>query len=313
MPAPTFSPVAIIDIGSNSIKCLVASPGPDHRVQALYTRTIECRISAGISRDQPRLSAASITAGVAAIQQLLRDIEHYAPQHIEMVATSAVRDAGNRAEFVQAVLTATRVTPRILSGEEEATYIARGIACDPALDGTLNLTVFDIGGGSMEAITLEDGSLTQAISMPLGAVRMTEKHFPHPEQPISTEAVEALQRAAIATLEKNLAPLPATGLVAGTGGGFTVARMMLGARTGKNLEQSSPELKVQELQHLLELLAALPLSERKQIPGLPPERADILPAALATILALARYAEIRSFTHSFYNLRYGLAQELLSR
>ena len=141
MPEPT---VAVIDIGSNSIKSLVAARRAGGALEALHARTIDARISAGISRAAPVLSAEGMARGVAAIGELLAETAAYAPGRTVLVATSAVRDARNREEFRDLVRTATGQEIRILSGDEESmNLIGRGLTQDPALAGLLNFYVFD--------------------------------------------------------------------------------------------------------------------------------------------------------------------------
>src|SRR5882672_7268810 len=98
MSTPTL---AVVDIGSNSIKILVASPGspgnPELRV--LFQETLETRISGGLGQDQSKLGEAGMDAGVRAITRLFELAAPHAPTHRKIVATSAVRDAQNRAEF----------------------------------------------------------------------------------------------------------------------------------------------------------------------------------------------------------------------
>ena len=88
-------------------------------------------------------------------------------------------------------------------------------------------------------------------------------------------------------------------------------RAILGARAGVPLEKVPPVIPVDRLRELLGDLGAMPLAHRRGVPGLPPARADVFPAALATLAAIAELGGWASFTHSFYNLRYGLAADLL--
>ena len=110
--------VAVIDIGSNSIKVLVAARGPDGTVQQLKSKTIDARISAGISREKPELSEEGIAHGLAAIRELLAGAAPFSPARIVLVATSAVRDAANGGDFRARVKAATGHDIRILSGDE---------------------------------------------------------------------------------------------------------------------------------------------------------------------------------------------------
>ena len=91
-----------------------------------------------------------------------------------------------------------------------------------------------------------------------------------------------------------------------------LVRAIHAARTGQKIEEVSTLITLQHLRELLDTLAPLPLEQRKQVPGMPAARADIFPTALATILAVAETGALTAFHHSFYNLRYGLAVELLA-
>jgi exopolyphosphatase/guanosine-5'-triphosphate,3'-diphosphate pyrophosphatase len=151
MPAPVL---AVIDIGSNSIKLLVATPGPNVglELRVLFQKTLETRISGGLGNDKSKLSESGIAAGVGAIKQLLDLAQPFAPTIYRIVATSAVRDAQNCADFAARVQTVTSTPIEILSGEDEALLIARGIQTDSALKGVKEFCIADLGGGSLECI-----------------------------------------------------------------------------------------------------------------------------------------------------------------
>jgi exopolyphosphatase / guanosine-5'-triphosphate,3'-diphosphate pyrophosphatase len=305
--------VAVIDIGSNSIKLLVAERGPDRRPAARLSRTIEARISAGISQARPRLSAPGMARGLAAVRALLADAAALAPPRIVLVATSAVRDAANGPAFRRRVRAATGHTIRILTGEEEANLIGRGLTCDPALARLQNFYVFDLGGGSLECLAFRRRRVAREVSLPLGCVRLTEKFVPHPGRPFPAAA----RRRIAAHVGQTLAAsrfafsLPAGAVAVATGGTVTTVRAILAARAGRTLEQTGTRVTTAELRSMLAGLGQLSLAQRKKIPGLPPARADVFPAALATLIAVADLGRIHAFRHSLYNLRWGLADEQL--
>jgi exopolyphosphatase/guanosine-5'-triphosphate,3'-diphosphate pyrophosphatase len=322
------SPVAIIDIGSNSIKLLVAARGRGGRPEMLLSRTIEARISAGISRARPRLSAAGMARGLAAVRELLAAAAPLAPQGTVLVATSAVRDASNGQEFRRRVLAETGHTIRILTGKEEANLIGRGLTCDPALAGLQNFYVFDLGGGSLECVAFRRRRVVQAVSLPLGCVRLTEKFVPRPNRPFPATARRQIADHVRQTLSETGAQrspksvsssrsgfvfsLPAGATAVGTGGTVTTVRAILAARRGKPLERISTRVTVAELRRMLARTGGLPLANRKRIPGLPPARADVFPAALATLIAVAEAGRLPTLRHSLYNLRWGLAAQELN-
>lgn len=307
--------IAVIDIGSNSIKVLVASRAPDGRVTALATRTIDARISAGIGHAPPRLTPEGMARGLDAIRTLLAEAAPFAPTATVLVATSAVRDAQNGADFRELVRAATGQTIRILTGDEEANLIGRGLTCDPALAALRDFYVLDLGGGSLECLAFHDRHIQQAASLQLGCVRLTEKFVPDPARPLAGDATKRITAHIRDVLTKsNFAfSFSPAAVAVGTGGTLTTVRTIAAAKAGPALEQTSTSITVTQLRELLASLGALPLAERKKIPGLPPARADVFPAALVTLITLAEIGGFDAYRHSLFNLRYGLADEALAR
>ncbi|HBR93222.1 MAG TPA: phosphatase [Opitutae bacterium] len=305
--------VAVIDVGSNSIKLLVARVGATPlSLETLFSETIETRISAGISRELPSLTDEAIQAGAQTISELQGMAQSYQPSQTAIVATSAVRDAINGDAFVQAVYQATGLQIRILSGTEEATYIGHGLNCDPAVAGVPRFIQSDIGGGSLELIRFEHGQIQQAISLQLGAVRLSEQFIKDKEAPLSAEIEQAIRQHVIEQLTRSGFDFQPHELpLIATGGAYTVSRAVLAAQSNCNIEQSPPQLERSTLNQLKKQLAPLTLHQRLSIPHLPAARADIIPTALITIDALLEVAGRSSLTHSFYNLRYGIAANLL--
>ena len=307
------APVAIVDIGSNSIKVLVARRAADGRIEQLLNKTLDCRISAGISAATPRLAEDGMQRGLVAIRELLALAAPYFPARIQLVATSAVRDAANGDDFRARVLADTGHPIRILAGEEEADLIGLGLTSDPALAALRDFHVFDLGGGSLECLTFRDRRISQSLSLRLGCVRMTEKFFADPAAPLDLD--NCLGLALYVKQELRRAgfrfDLPAPPQVVFTGGTVTTIRIIKGARHGVELADTPATVSVATVQDLLEELAPLSLAERQAIPGMPAARADVFPAALITVLAVAESARAERFHHSLHNLRWGVATELL--
>ncbi len=302
--------LAVIDIGSNSIKLLVAAPGPQTgpKIKVLFQTTLETRISGGLGQSKSALSETGIAAGVNAIKQLLEMARAYAPTDYRLVATSAVRDAQNRADFAARVETATGVLLEILRGEDEALLIARGIQTDPALNGVKEFCVADLGGGSLECIRYTDGKIAQAVSLQLGAVRLTEKFVPDTRGPFPDSARAAVAFESAQALRASGFQFIPRGRLVGTGGAFAVARAILAHRKGFIPVETWPaEMTRAELAALLDEIAPMDASARACIPKLTPERADIMPAALTTVLVLLDQARADCVLHSFHNLRFGVA------
>lgn len=305
-------PVAVIDVGSNSIKLLVAGVRGDGSLDTQFVETIETRISEGISRELPFLKKEAMLCGIETIVELLRLARKYKPREIAIVATSAVRDAINGMDFIDAVEATTGIEMRVLSGTEEAIYIGKGLRCDPAVADSNDFIQMDIGGGSLELIRIRDSEIAQAISLRLGAVRISERFIADMQGPISRHeeiAIHAFVTAELTQSRFNFTPCSLPLIV--TGGAFAVSRAVLAAQAGSTLDAFNPTLQFADLDALKTRLCTLSLHERLAVPHLPASRADIIPAALIIILAVLKHAGRQEITHSQYNLRYGIAAELL--
>ncbi|EIP97719.1 exopolyphosphatase [Opitutaceae bacterium TAV1] len=307
-----YSAAAVIDIGSNSIKILVATRLADGSVSALRHHTIDSRISAGINQAAPRLGEPGMEAGLAAIQELLALAAGYEPAYIALVATSAIRDAVNGAEFCERVFRATGHRIRILSGEEEANLIGRGLTSDHELAGLRDFQVFDLGGGSLECLRFRDRRIERAISLRLGCVRLTERFIADPRAPLSPAeagAIAAHVRAEVTTAFPDLATPGFDAIFAG--GSVATIRAIRGIRDGVPLVNTTATVTATEMRALLARLAPMTLAECQRVPGLPPPRADVFRTALVTLVTLAECAGVETVYHTFNNLRWGVADELL--
>jgi exopolyphosphatase/guanosine-5'-triphosphate,3'-diphosphate pyrophosphatase len=306
--------VAVIDVGSNSIKLLVADPGSDGVPIEVSSRTLESRISRGIGSERPSLSPEGITRGLDAIRSLAIEAHDLGALRTEVVATSAVRDAANGADFVARVRDGAGLAVRILSGDEEANLIGRGLTTDPGLRSLADFRVFDLGGGSLECLSFTDRKVDRAVSLRLGCVRLTERFVAPGGGPLL--ATEASSIGAHVRRELAASGFPACtvpgGDVIGTGGTLTTVRAMVAAAHSVRISEANPRIDLELLRQTLDRVGSLDLEKRKVVPGLAASRADVFPTALVTLLALADACGIGAFRHSFRNLRWGVASELLS-
>jgi exopolyphosphatase/guanosine-5'-triphosphate,3'-diphosphate pyrophosphatase len=307
--------VAVIDVGSNSIKVLVAESSANGSLLNIASRTIDARISRGIACAHPTLGEEGMAAGLKAIRSLHKEAVSLGAQRIRIVGTSAVRDAANGADFRRRVAEATGCELQILGGDDEARLIGRGLRSDPALSDLCDFYVFDLGGGSMECLSFAASQPRQELSLQLGCVRLTEAFVTAPSAPLPSSERQAIFAHVLDTLSRSgfRFDLPGAPAVF-TGGSMTTARAVFAKAAGLGLEHSPSVLEVERLSALADRICSLSLEERKRgFPGLAAERADVFPAALVTILAVARAAGVARFRHSLHNLRYGLAAELLDK
>ncbi len=311
MSAPA---VAVIDIGSNTIKVLVARRTDDGALLTEHFHSLDARISAGISHARPELGRDGMDRGLAAIRELLAGVSRFQPVKTLLVATSAVRDAGNGEVFRAAVKSATGHDIRLLTGEEEAHYIGAGLTCDADLRDLQDFYVFDLGGGSLECLSFRQRRVQKALSLQLGCVRLTERLFGDASTALPADAAARVRMECDQGLDAAgfRFDLPAEAVAVGTGGTLTVARAIAAHRAGV-AGLGSSLLPVSEIEGQFALLSRQTLAERRTCPGLPAARADVYPTALATYLAIAQRGHFPAFRHSLYNLRYGLAQEQLAK
>lgn len=307
------APVAVIDIGSNSIKLLVARRDRDGGIVKVMHAVEETRIGTGVSGSPPRLLDTAMERAIASIKLLLCQAAPFQPRDVRIVATSAVRDAANQDEFSARLFDATTLVLEVLSGAEEARLIGRGIACDRSVPVESTFYLFDLGGGSLEMLAFRDGAVEHLASLQLGCVRMTELCIPHPQYPISDDALQAVGRHVRGAIvdSRFLFDLPDGTPAVVTGGTATTFRAAQAGASNTSLEASAPTLNVVDLEAFAFRLARLPVEARAEIPGIPRARADVLPAALITLREVAQFARVDRLQHSFFNLRYGLAIEML--
>ncbi|PWU05546.1 MAG: hypothetical protein C5B43_03160 [Verrucomicrobia bacterium] len=287
--------VAIIDIGTNSIKLLVAN-----QERTLLDTIRGSRIGEGIAQKKFIISKPIIERNIQAIHELLNEAEAFKPDHVIITGTSAVRDAENSKEFCQEVKKATGYDVRVLSGEEEATIIAKGVATDPNVEAFNEFCHFDLGGGSLECIHYQNQPESRVLfaeSYPLGIVRLTEKFITNPAIKIPQKELLRVQD----FIEEELPNFPIKNLpLVATGGGLS---------TTKNILKTGPILHLNDLEDLLNILSNITVEERIAVYQIPTFRADVMPTALMIIITLAKKANAKSIIHSSFNLRYGLAEE----
>lgn len=312
MNIPFGTRAAALDIGSNTLKMLVVEKTPDG-LKAIAQRTSETRISQGISKATPELSEESMVRAVKVVGELYREMQEHNPAFTRIVATSAVRDASNRSEFQARILAETGHAVDVISGEEEATLIGRGVLTDQALGNQKEIMIFDMGGGSVECIYLKNRQIQVAKSLPLGGVRLLEHHVTN-----STLALtESEKQSVIDSVHKQVAGLdieledPSKALVVGAGGTYVACRAILANRHGNSLEDSSPYLTLNDLQSIFDEASSYNLEERLRMPKLPPNRADVFPVTLLALITLGRWAGVSQFYHCYHSLRYGVADILL--
>lgn len=298
------SRIAAIDIGSNSVRQIVA----DVTGEGVITVVDEMKAA-------PRLGADLESTGVLGTQAMQRAAEaigrmatlarQLGAHRIDAVATSAVRDASNADEFVARVRQEAGLQIRIIDGADEArlSYLSALAHFDLGVGRTV---VMDIGGGSLELALAADGVLDNLVSLPFGALRLTERYL---SGGATRKNMMRLRSDVRDGLREVLPRRDWRGAqLIGSGGTFTNLAGMHLARRGmlsaRNVHATSvPRV---DVEHILDVLSAMTADERRGTAGLNPERADIIVAGLAVAAEVLARLEARDVAVSRYGIREGL-------
>jgi exopolyphosphatase / guanosine-5'-triphosphate,3'-diphosphate pyrophosphatase len=298
--------LAAIDIGTNTIKLLVAAVDAGGIV-ALHENSQTTRLGEGVAQTK-RLAPAAIERTVAGLAAFAGKAREMGAEKILAVATSGAREGKNTGQFLARVAETAGLKVEIISGEREAELIFAGVCTDPGLRGQ-RLLVMDVGGGSAEIIAGQGGRIERRESVPAGAVRLTERFLRG--DPISRSELDALFQHGRELLRPVLEQSsPECRVMVGTGGTVTTAAAVDQSLTEFSIEKVNRySLTRQRLAEMLERLRVMPLAERQRVPGLPPKRADIIVAGLAMYVEAMELASLGELTVSTRGLRFGLVAE----
>lgn len=305
-----IGPLATVDLGTNTVRLLVVAPDGSawrtlHQTQRV-TRLGEGQGDTGRLRPEPMRRTAATVAEFARAARAL------GAARVRIVATSAVREAANREEFVARLEREAGERVEVVSGEEEARLTLKGVTSGlPGLDRSFVL--FDIGGGSTEFVLARGGLPAGAVSLRLGVVALQEEwgepgpvrgeHFArllrHVEQRLAAEVPEAIAAA------------PAALLVGTAGTVTTLAALELGLAAYDPAAVHGHRLYRAAVERQLARLGALDVRARGLLPCLEPGRADVIIPGIAICLAAMARCGRESLVVSDRGLREGILAELL--
>ncbi len=283
--------VAVIGIGSNSVRMLVAEVD-GHDLRRLRRDRAGTRLFAGLDGGR-NLSREAMESSCAAVKRMADSAREEGVDALHLFATSATRDAANQADFSALLKGETGLDLEICSGDTEAALSFFG-----ATDGG-DSGVLDIGGGSTEVIVGNGMDVRCGFSCQMGAVRLANR------LPIRDHGdLPAVQQVAADILEEALQRHPALSLPGtwrGTGGTFTtLAAILKGIRWTDRTYMHGTVLTKEFIQRIARDLADMPLEERLQLPGLQPHRADIVVHGICILLACMERLSIGAITVSEY-------------
>jgi len=305
--APGHRRVAAIDIGSNSIRQIVADVSADGAIQVVDEMKAAPRLAAGLSTTGA-LSDTSVHAALEAVERMATLARQLGAERIDAVATSAVREASNASAFLGEIQRRTGLRIRVLDGDEEARLSFRSAVAHFDM-GVGRTVVLDIGGGSLELALSAEGVIERLGSYPFGAIRLTEDYL---QGGVTRKAVRKLRRAVRGGVREALPRRDWRGAqLIGSGGTFTNLAGIHLARQGIITAQSvhGAHIPGADLEHILATLVDMTPEERRATPGLNPERADIIVAGIAVAAEVVRRIEARELVVSRYGIREGLLLE----
>jgi len=301
--------VAAIDIGTNTVLLLVAErPRGGAELVAVEERATITRLGEGVDKTRV-LAPAAIARTNAALDAFAFIVERLGVERIDVVGTSAMRDAGGGEAVREHVRARFGVEARTISGDEEARLTFAGARSGLAgVPAGAAVRVFDIGGGSTEIVFGAGDTIAFARSFDVGSVRLTERHVRN-DPPTAAElaALREDARAAFATLSAFASEHPPIG-IAGTM--TTLAAVALGMETYDGARVHGLKLKTSDLEQVVRGLERKPLLERSRVPGLEPKRADVIVAGGHIALAYLEAAGASEVIVSDRGVRWGLAERL---
>ena len=297
--------IGVIDVGSNTARFVAFEGAASGTVRAFYETKESPRLGLGTDPDG-RLSPEAIERGVAAVQRFSLTVHSLGLSRTIAVATSAVRDAPNGAEFVRQVERSTGIALRIISGAEEARYAYLGVASAWELDNDL---VCDLGGGSLQLAEVQSGRLRNSVSVPLGALRLAQRFLDH--DPPKRREIDDLREYARETLNSVLDAFGGRNYrVFGIGGTVrALARAAIEFREYPIQRVHGYPLWDHDLEALAELLGEMPAPKRRAVPGIGADRADVVLAGLVVFEELIRATGADRIHVAGTGIREGLALE----
>jgi exopolyphosphatase/guanosine-5'-triphosphate,3'-diphosphate pyrophosphatase len=299
--------VAVVDIGTNSTRLLIADVHDGRVTQELERISTITRLGAGVDADGS-LADDAMQRVYTTLDDYKRLIDEHRAEKAIAVLTSAVRDAANGHEFADTVKQRYGLEPHILTGDEEAGLTFLGATSERDPDDPTPMLVFDIGGGSTELVIGTGREMTFHVSTQTGVVRLTERHI-HTDPP-TNEELAALTNDAREILTAGVPEdlRRAVDRAIGVAGTAT----SLGA-IAQRLEPYDPAkvhgyvIGREECERILEQLASVPLEQRREVPGLHPDRAPTIIAGVIILLEILKLFDLDEVEISEHDILRGAA------
>ena len=303
---------AAIDIGSNSVRLLVAETAAGSPPRPLAEERQVMRIGEGVFLDG-RISSEAMENTCALLSTMAATYQKLDVLAVRAVATSAVRDASNQQEFIQRASAAVGAPVEVISGQEEARLIHVGVQARWPHPGK-RILIIDVGGGSAEFILGEDQQMTAAFSKPLGAVRLTEAFLKHdPPQPLELHQMEEFIEEKLASPLRRLGSLSFDRAICTSASAAAV--VSAANRVSRQSREAADRMRASSAQvrQVYRQLAARDLAARRKTPGIGPRRAEIIVAGAAVFAHAVQDLRLSSLYYCTAGVRDGIIADLAGR
>jgi|SRR5437588_2396892 len=301
-PMPVF---AAVDIGSNSVRLKIARLR-GRKLHAIHEDREVTRLGEGVFRSN-FLSPESMAETVKVLRRFHRTAQRLGTDSVRVVATSALRDARNSQAFLEWVRSATGWEAEIISGLEEGRLIHLGLVSNLPLARSTVLMI-DLGGGSCELTVSRLGHIRETVSLPLGAVRLTNEFLRHdPPRKRELQGLRGFVDREVGRVAGRIVGSRVKVAIATSG---TAAALSAAASHLIKPSRKTPVVSAPEMKRIAKLISRLPLEERKKINGIGPRRAEIIVAGAIVYHELVERCQLRSFRYSPLGLRDGLLAQM---
>lgn len=301
---PAAMPTGVIDIGTNTLLLLIV----DDEMRPVADLCRFGRLGKGLDASG-RLAPEAIAASLAICREYRGVLDAHGVARPIVIATQAAREAGNAADFVTPAEQILGAPIQVIAGEREAELAALAVARTFPELAAAHYLVVDVGGGSTEIITVERSRAVARTSVPIGAVRLTERHLRH--DPPTPPEIAALN----ADIDRHIAGLglPRAIPVIGTAGtATTLAAVKLGLDRYDPVAVTGLRLSRDAVAVLLARLLAASVAERKAIAGIEPQRADVIAAGAAIFARILQHIDAPVLITCDRGIRWGVAYEAMS-
>jgi exopolyphosphatase / guanosine-5'-triphosphate,3'-diphosphate pyrophosphatase len=305
--------LAAIDIGSNSVRLLVAEALRGSTYRILDEEREPTRLGRSVSA-KGQLDDESMERTITALRTFKQIAAGYQATSLRTIATCAVREARNGPEFCRRVREQVGLEVEVISGDREARLAFSSVQNAFDLSGK-NVIVADIGGGSTEVVFATGNLIESIFSTPLGAVRLTEQfglgEGAVPEA-FQRDIVRMEEEIALCLKKRTTRPLFAPHFLVGCGGTFTtLAELVMASKKEIDIPVAGYKVSHAEVRHLLDRLLKIPLRSRRTMAGMTPDRADIILAGLSIVDALMKRFRVNTLVIHTRGVRDGLVREMI--